>query len=157
MKYNNLIMYFTSQDKLEELIKELIPTFDMIDDYGKQILGNIMSISDEFIEARSRLRGALIELNPILSAAMTAKRNGMLHYYVKEKREIENKTPEKDEKGKLVKEKFAAGATETEAEESVAEFRRVRNILQGYINACLTGIKDCEDRLMDLKVEYKNG
>ena len=78
----------------------------------------------------------------------------MLHYFVKEKRTIENKPAVANDKGKMEKEKFIAGATETEAEESVATYRRVRNMLEGYIKSAWAGVTDCESRIVPFKAEY---
>ena len=157
MKYDKLMEYFTSEEKLVVLITDIKPIFDVIDDYTQQILQNVMVTIPEFEKAKSQLVGCVMELNPVLSASMTAKRNGELHFYVAKKREIESRPATIDEKGKSVKEKFVDGATQTESEESVADYRRVRNIVQGYINSAWAGIKDSEDRIINLKVEHKNG
>lgn len=157
MKYDKVINYFVVEKGLNDLINDIKPIFDLIDDYTQQILQNVMVTIPEFEKAKSQLVGCVMELNPVLSAAMTAKRNGELHFYVNKKREIENRPATIDDKGKSVKEKFVDGATQTESEESVADYRRVRNIVQGYINSAWAGIKDSEDRIINLKTEHKNG
>jgi len=158
MKYTKIEQYFNgNEEDMVALLKDISPIFDMIDDFSQQILQNIMTTITEYQDCRTKLVGCIMTLNPILSAAMTVKRNKMLHYYVEQKREIENKSPVTDEKGKMVKEKFVAGATETEAEESVAIYRRVRNIIQGYLNSAWAGVNDCESRILPNKAEYKKG
>ena len=155
MKYAEIEKYFNgSEEDMVLLLKEITPVFDMISDSSQQIITGGLTTIKECEETKTKLIGCIMTLNPILSAAMTAKRNGMLHYYVKEKREIENKAPVDEGKGKMVKEKFVAGATETEAEESVAIYRRVRNILEGYIKSAWAGVTDCESRIVPFKAEY---
>ena len=155
MKYTKIEQYFNGKEEdMVTLLKDITPIFDMIDDYSQQILNEVMTTIGEFEEAKTKLIGCIMTLNPILSVAMTYKRNGMLKYFVEQKKEIENKHPIADEKGKLIKEKFVAGATETEAEESVAIYRRIRNIIQGYINASWAGVNDCESRILGSKTEY---
>jgi len=155
MKYTTIEKYFTGKEEdMVTLLKDITPIFDIIDDYSQEILHGVMTTIKEYEDAKTKLIGCIMTLNPILSMAITAKKNGMLHYYVAQKREIENKAPIADEKGKLVKEKFVDGATKTESEEYVATFRRVRNIIQGYINASWAGVNDCESRIIPFKAEY---
>jgi len=155
MKYAEIEKYFNgSEEDMVTLLKDITPIFDMVDDYAQQILQNVMTTITEYEKAKTQLIGCIMTLNPILSAAMTEKRNRVLHYSVKQKREIENKVPVADEKGKLIKEKFVVGATEIEAEESVATYRRVRNIIQGYINASWAGVNSCDGMVSSLKAEY---
>jgi len=155
MKYAEIEKYFNgTEEDMVALLKDITPIFDMIDDYSQQILQNVMTTISEYEKAKTQLIGCIMTLNPILSSALTAKKNGMLHYYVDLKREIENKAPIADEKGKLIKEKFVDGSTKTESEEHVATYRRVRNIIQGYINSAWAGVNDCESRIIPFKAEY---
>jgi hypothetical protein len=155
MTFDKIEKYFQTKEGLADILVECTPVFDMIDDYSTQLIQNVLSTIDEFKEMRTKLAGAIMFLNPVYSTAITIKKNEEMRFFVEKKREIENKPPTIDEKGKAVKEKFVSGAVEGEASEHVAAYRRVRNILDGYLKAAWAGISDADSRIENLKKEYK--
>jgi len=53
-------------------------------------------------------------------------------------------------------EKVVAASLEKESSLAVADFRRIRAILEGYVEACAKGIGTCQTELKRLELEYKN-
>lgn len=145
--------YFETEEGLAELLKVLQDRFSRIDDRQEQLEHHIMNTIIEYCEAKEELAGIKMYLNPIYSEAITWKSNKEKSKYMELKIAIENKPVTTDEKGKTVKEKFSSAPTEVEASEFVASWRRIRNILEGYINSCYDGIRQCEQRIVEIKGE----
>lgn len=148
--------YFTSEEGLAELFKLCSEKFAIIDDYSNQLICGIMSTVVEYDKAREVVSGIKAYLNPILGEAITFRKNVGLKKYMELKTEWEKKPAEKDEKGKLVKEKFLDGATEKQADEFVSSYRRVRNALQYYVQSCVDIIDICNNRIYSLREEKKD-
>ena len=145
--------YFETEEGLGNLLKLLQEKFTRIDFYQNQLELHAMGAVEQYCEAKEELAGIKMFLNPIYSEAITWKSNKEKKRYMQLKIGIENKPAIQDEKGKLTKEKFSSAPTEVEASEYVANYRRVRNVIEGYINSCWDGIKSCEQRIVELKGE----
>jgi len=131
--------HFAKKSTLEEVLKVCQEHFAKIDHYTNilrkkpDVIGNLESIL-------IRLTGEQGFLEPILGLAITYKKNQELHYYVERKIAIENE-------GK----KFSSAPNEREASEHVAEYRRVRNLLQAYVDVCKAGISAIQTRLKTVR------
>jgi hypothetical protein len=147
--------YFSDEQGLVELLKLCEEKFAVIDDYSEQLMNHIMTTIGEFSIAKEQFAGIKEFLNPIYGESVTWRKNKGLKHYMQLKTEWENTPATKDDKGKLVKEKFLDGATEKEADEAISSYRRVRNLLQYYIESCSDIIKECEQRIYELKGEAK--
>jgi hypothetical protein len=77
--------------------------------------------------------------------AEAKKLNAELGAYVTLKRELESKG-----------EKVVATSLEKESSLAVADFRRTRAILEGYVEACSKAIGTCQAQLKRLELEYRN-
>jgi len=130
---------FIKKETLEEVLKVCKLHFAKIDHYTKKLrlepdkIGQLENIM-------VRLAGEQGFLEPILGLAITYKKNQELHYYVERKITIENE-------GK----KFSSAPNERESSEHVAEYRRVRNILQAYVDVCKAGISAIQTRLKTVR------
>ena len=58
MKYNEIIGYFESEDKIAELLNRLKKEcFDVIDNYNVEIVQGAIGTSDELTQAKTVLNG----------------------------------------------------------------------------------------------------
>lgn len=85
-----------------------------------------------------------LALNPLLALAETEKSNREVIYYSQQKQAIEKKG-----------EKFVATAMDKEASSYVANYRRIRNILEGYVDTLKVAISTCQSNLKSLGEESR--
>jgi hypothetical protein len=137
--------YFVDTIGLEKLLADYKDTFDMIDDEGQQLIGGIKSSPDDYALCLDKLTGAYISLEPLYTMAVAYKENEEIKAYVSMKRDLEAKA-----------EKVVAASLDKEASASVEIQRRVRNILEGYVEACAKGIGTCQTQLKRFELQYKN-
>jgi len=140
MKYS----YFESEDNLSKLLTDCNDIFTMIDEYAQQFMQGILSTSADFRDVLNKLTGAYMYLEPLYSLAVANKENKELLYYVTTKRELESKN-----------EKVVAASLEKESSASVEAYRRVRNILEGYVESCSKGIITCQTQLRRIEEDGK--
>lgn len=124
MKYEKMVTYFQSEEGLLELVADYKDLFDQIEDYGQQLIKGILTTADDFKGMLNFMTGAYVSLEPLYSIATSTKLNEELKNYVGIKRDLESKG-----------EKVVATNVDKEASLSVASFRRVRSILEGYVSA----------------------
>ena len=82
------------------------------------------------------LTGIYMDLKTIHMISITMKENRELQHYISRKIEIENKG-----------EKFISSPMEKEASNSVANERRVKNILEGFLNSCERSLSSLQSKL----------
>jgi hypothetical protein len=137
--------YFTDATGLEKLLVDYKDIFEMIDDYGQQLISGILSNPDEYALCLDKLTGAYISLEPLYTMAEAKKLNEELGAYMTLKRELESKG-----------EKVVATSLEKESSLAVADFRRIRAILEGYVEACAKGIGTCQTQLKRFEFQWKS-
>lgn len=137
--------YFINTEGLEKLLTDYKDTFDMIDDEGQQLISGIKSTPDDYAACLDKLTGAYISLEPLYTMAVAYKENEEIKAFVSMKRELEAKG-----------EKVVAASLEKESSASVEIQRRIRNILEGYVEACAKGIGTCQTQLKRFELQYKN-
>ena len=145
MTYDKLVSYFKEEKGIDTLINDYKALFDQIDDIGQQLLQGIFSTSADFKSTLNFATGAYVSLEPLYSMAEAHKLNEELRHYVERKREAEAKG-----------EKVVAASLEKEASLDVADFRRIRNVLEGYVLSCEKIIVTCQTQLKRLEEEGKH-
>ena len=137
--------YFVDTVGLEKLLIDYKDVFEMIDDYGQQLIQGILSSGEDYKVCLDKFTGAYITLEPLYTMAVAYKENEETKAYVSMKRELESKG-----------EKVVAASLEKEASISVEIPRRIRNILEGYVESCAKAIGTCQAQLKRLELEYRN-
>jgi hypothetical protein len=137
--------YFDSIEGLQKLLTDYKDTFDMVDDYGQQLIAGILNTPEDYKSCLDKLTGAYVSLEPLYTMAEAKKLNEELQAYVSMKRDLESKG-----------EKVVAASLDKEASLAVADFRRVRAILEGYVEACSKAIGTCQTQLKRIEFELKN-
>jgi len=142
MKLTELRNLFETQD-FDTILSNLQPVFDEIDEIA-EALGEGIGVEESIcLEYLSKLTGYYMYLSPFLNEAKTQKRNNELIRYRELKEEAESE-------GK----KFISAPAEKEAQIYVAEYRKIRNALQAYVDACKVGIGSCQS-IVKYKSEEK--
>jgi hypothetical protein len=136
--------YFETSEGIASLLVKYEELFNMIEDLGQQLKEGILVTTDQYREALNQFTGIYIALEPLYSTSIAYKENAELKFYVERKREIEAKG-----------EKVVATSLEKEASYSVEELRRIRNICEGYVNACEKGIMTCQTQLKRIEADNK--
>jgi len=129
--------YFETSDKMQELLEILQKEyFDRIDYHGDLFRSGALSDVGQLQNSLEELTGIYIKLNPIYSIAESIKKNREESFYMAKKISIENNG-----------DKFVSASTDKEASNSVANERRVRNIIEGKVSACSQGISTCQSKM----------
>ncbi len=137
--------YFVDTVGLEKLLEDYKDVFEMVDDYGQQLIQGILSNGEDYRVCLDKLTGAFVTLEPLYTMAVAYKENEEIKAYVSMKRELEAKG-----------EKIVAASLDKEASASVEIQRRVRNILEGYVESCSKAIGTCQTQLKRLELEYRS-
>ena len=137
--------YFTDAEGLAKLLEDYKDTFDLVDDYGQQLISGILSTGDDYSKCLDKLTGAYISLEPLFTIAVAFKENEETREWVTLKRELEAKG-----------EKVTAASLDREASALVSVQRRVRAVLEGYVESCAKGIGTCQTQLKRFENQIKN-
>ncbi len=125
---------------LETILKKFEPIFKKVDTLKKATIrldsSNIVATKDTL----TKLTGYYMEIVDILRKIEALKKNKSEAYYCSKRIEITN-----------AGDKFVSAPIEKESSLYVADERRVRNILQGKLDACLEGIRTCRTIIADNK------
>ncbi len=144
MDIRKLEELFGSEDTLDEILTECKVEFDKINQYaGLMKKGVIDDNPSEAKSALNNLTGVYMTLKVTLAIAETEKKNREIRYYNDKRIKTENA-------GK----KFISSPTEKEASTSVASYRRVRNIISAYVDACLKAIGSLQSLLKFMTVDH---
>lgn len=138
----NLIL----SENFKELLDYLQETFNEIDSMAEDLSSGVLTEPSICMDYLSRLSGYYMFLNPILSEIRSYKKNKELREYMMLKNEAESE-------GK----KFISAPAEKEASLKVDTERRIRNLIEGYVEACKMGILSCQSILKYLSEEKKIG
>jgi len=138
--------YFESEESLDQILVDYKDLFEQIEDYGQQLLQGIISTPEDYSSLLNFATGAYTSLETLYSIAEATKLNEELRHYVTMKRELESKG-----------EKVVATNLDKEASLAVANFRRIRAILEGYVLSSEKIIITCQTQLkrMTENKQYK--
>lgn len=115
---------FQQDDTLNEVLTELEDDFKVVDYYAKTLKSGVVNNPEEIAEALQKLSGAFCNLRTVLALAETEKRNREVRRYNEIKIETENA-------GK----KFVSASAEKQASADIGEYRRIRNLVEGYVES----------------------
>jgi len=145
MRYEIFIEYFKTEEGLTQLLKDCQSTFNALDELSGQLQGSVLTTPDDWKTALSQATGHFGFLNPLYTVATAIKENAELRFYMEEKGEMESKG-----------EKVVATSLDKSANLKVAQFRQVRNVLEGFTGVAEKIIATSQSQLKRLEVEIKN-
>ena len=139
--------YFQDEGTLGKVLDECKADFELIDYYANSVLKTKLANNpDEAKGALLVLAGVFSNLSTILSIAITEKNNRETKEYDRLRIETENAGDKK----------FTSAQAEKTASNSVANYRRIRNIIEGYMNGCEKMIVSLQSTLKNEKKNYNN-
>jgi len=119
------LKYFETPEAVEQILVDYKDVFEQIEDYGQQLTQGLLNTQEDFKNILNFMTGAYVSLEPLYSMAEALKLNEELKSYAQIKREAEARG-----------DKVVAANLEREASLTVANLRRIRAILEGYVLAC---------------------
>jgi len=135
---------FEDEAKLDEVLKECQNDFEKVDYYANIMKQNITNNPEEAKKALIELTGTFSNLRTVLAIAETEKKNREIRAYCKLRIDTENE-------GK----KFQDGQGKQLASGKVASYRRVRNLILGYKEACEKSIGSLQSLLKHMTAEMQ--
>ena len=136
--------YFDTEDGLTKLLEDCNDVFVVVDDCGQQFMQGIVSTVTDYKDILNKLTGIYMFLEPLHAQAIAYKEIHEDSAYLK----IKNETV-------TTGAKITDQTLKTEAHSSVASFIKVRNILEGYVNACEKGIATCQTQIKRFENDEK--
>jgi hypothetical protein len=144
MRILDIENYFKSEDTLDQVLEECKGEFERIDYWAGKMKSNITDNPAEAKSSLNELTGIYMTLKTVLAIAETEKKN-------KEIREYDRLRIEAGKSGK----KFVSASSEKQASASVTSYRRVRNIIEAYLEASNKAISTLQSILKWLVEEAK--
>ena len=135
---------FQDEKTLEQVLDLIKEDVELVDYYANDILKSKLANNPE--EAKSAvlvLAGVFSNLTTVLSVAMTEKKNREIREYNRIRIEAEN-----------AEKKVTSAVMEQQASVFVASYRRIRNIIDGYVNGCEKQISALQSTLKNEKRTY---
>lgn len=125
--------YLTDNSKkLENIAKKFTATFKAVDGIKQAFVQLDASNTAQVKDLLTKLTGYFMELDDVLKKIEALKKNKAMAYYYSKKIEAQTNG-----------EKFISAPIEKESELYVADERRIRNIFEGKVSACIEGIRTC--------------
>ena len=136
---------FESEETLDKVLDECKADFDKIDYWSQIRKENVTVNSTEIDRALNELSGCYSNLRTVLGIAETEKKNRHVRFKESLRIDLEN------EGGKYVDSK-----AEVQASANIAEYRRIRNIINAYVESCYQHIITLQSILKDISKEYNS-
>ncbi len=136
MKILDIEKLFESEENLNQVLERCADDFKKVDYTIGIMKQNLTENPEEAKKALNELTAVYMELKTVIAVADTEKKNREIRQYDQIRIDLENE-------GK----KFTSASAEKRASKHVAGYRRVRNILQGYCDACEKAISTLQSIL----------
>src|SRR3990172_11367051 len=125
-------------------MKQILIRPEDLNYYANTVLkGKLANNAEEAKQALLVLAGVFSNLTTVLSIAITEKKNREIREYNRLRIETEN-----------AGNKFTSTIGEKQASEFVGEYRRIRNLVEGYVNGCEKQISALQSTIKNEKRTY---
>lgn len=145
MRIIELENLFKKEETLNKVLEELKTDFEQVDYWSGVRKNNLTDNSEEINRALNDLSGVYSNLRTALGIAETEKRN-------REVRHKESIRVETENAGN----KYTDSKATTQASAYIAEYRRVRNIIEAYTEACDRHIGTLQSILKDVGKDFNH-
>jgi len=144
MLYNEIVKYFETDEDIAKLLGKLAKDyFDEIDSIGGQLIGGVLTTTDELNTVKTQLAAIIANLQPIYSKALSLKKQKEYRFYVSKKLNSETTGV-----------KFTDGSATIEAKDAVRNYRNARDLICGYLKSAESLYYDTKDRVEANRKEY---
>ena len=144
MRIKELEKLFQDENNLDLVLEEVKTEMAKVDEWSEMMRDGQTQNPEMCKQALSELTGVFMRLNTAFSVALSEKRNREVRAYNRIKQEIEN-----------AGNKFVSASAEKQASAEVADYRRIRNYIEGYVDACKTALSSLQSTLKQLQEEAK--
>ena len=144
MRLNDAMVALSDETTALDILTGCQVYFDKVEEISGLFANDVVNTPEECRKVLSEATSVYMALAPLLALAETEKKNREVIYYVGKKMSVEN-----------AGEKFVATSTSTEASHHVTTYRRVRNILEGYVDAVKSAISTCQSTLKSMSDETR--
>ena len=144
MRIKEIEQYFQSEETLDKVLEACQEDFDKIDYYSGLLKQNVTDNPEEVKKALIELTGCYMSLYPVMSLSDSEKNNREVRAYCQIRIDTENAGG-----------KFVDASAQKEASNAVSNYRRIRNILEGYTEASNRAISSLQSILKYLSEEVK--
>jgi hypothetical protein len=144
MRYDDMVKYFETDEDIAKLLGKLAKDyFDEIDSIGGQLIGGVLTTTDELNTVKTQLAAIIANLQPIYSKALSLKKQKEYRFYVSKKLNSET-----------IGVKFTDGSATIEAKDAVRNYRNARDLICGYLKSAESLYYDTKDRVEANRKEY---
>jgi len=144
MRVKEIEKLFLDEATLDLALEDLTKDMKIVDKWVDTSLSELDDNPEQIKKALDQLSIAYGNLRIVLGVAETEYRNREVRYYQEKKMEAENNGT-----------KFVSGQAEKEASAYVAEYRRIRNLVQAYKESADKRIITLQSILKDIQREYR--
>lgn len=149
MRILELEKLFQQEDTLDKVLEKCEEDFKKIDYWSGVRKANLTDNPEEITKALNELSGCYSNLRTILGVADTELTNREVRQYNTIKMRIE-----KEEEKKFTSQ--LDSATKKEASAYVGSYRRIYNLIKGYVESCDKHINTLQSILKKWEKDYKN-
>jgi hypothetical protein len=144
MKILEIEQAFQDEKTLNKVLDLCKEDFEIVDDMANNVLkSKVANNAEEAKSALLVLAGAYSNLSTVLAIALTEKKNREDREFVRLRIETEN-----------AEKKFTSASAEKDASIFVGSYRRIRNIIEGYIGGCEKQMSALQSTLKNEKRGY---
>jgi len=144
MRILEIEKHFQSEETLDKVLEALTEDIEKVDYWANVMKQGLTINPEEAKEALNDLTGRFMSLKTVLSIAESEKKN-------RETRAYNNIRIEKENESK----KFVSASADKEASGRIANYRRIRNIIQAYVDSCEKAISTMQSLLKHMSEEMK--
>jgi hypothetical protein len=144
MRLNDAIQALSNESTALDVLKECQCYFDKVEEISGLFANGVIDTPAECRRVLNEATAIYLALNPLLSLAETEKSNREVIHFVENKRTVENSGG-----------KFVSTAASTEASAAVHVYRRVRNVLEGYVESTKMAASTCQSILRSMSDENR--
>jgi len=145
MRIREIEKLFQDENTVDLVLEDLVKDMEMVDTWIDTSLSDLNDNAEEIKKALNQLSIAYGNLRIVLGVAETEYRNREVRYYNQMKMTAEAE-------GK----KFVSGQADRESSLHVAEYRRIRNIVQAYKESADKRIITLQSILKDINKDYNH-
>ena len=146
MRIKELEKQFRNEESLDEIFDTLKSEIEKVDEWSELLRDNQASNPEMAKQALGELTGVFMRLNVALSVANSEKKNREVRAYNRIKQETEQ-----------AGNKFVSASADKQASAEVADYRRIRNYIQGYVESCKSAMSSIQSVLKQIQEEMRLG
>ena len=144
MRIKELEKLFQDKANLDLVLEDLKREMIKVDEWSELMRDGQTNNPELCKQALSELTGIFMRLNTAISVAISEKSNREVRAYNRIKQETEQA------EGKVI-----SASIEKQASAEIADYRRIRNYIQGYVDACKTALSSLQSIAKQIIEESK--